>query len=173
VLITHNQDNFMKYFFMTLVLSAISAVAAASTIHCESKGVVYQVAHESYDYTTDYSVDGTIEGDVAHLKIISREYSLKKEGGRWVTDYSKKGNVHTDIDQRSSFKVVSKTDKNTVYVTSYATDRTGAYQYNLKFVLENKALAGTEVNRASYYKTSQTDDMPYKEVIPMNCLITK
>lgn len=145
------------------------SIAQASPIQCIHRQAVQQREHASYDYVTEYEVQGVLLAKQANLRVVSREYSLKKlPDGKWVVDYQKKGNVHVDVDLRSHFKLAKTNGINKVYTTSFKSDRTGVFQYNLAFIVTSARNAKGEFT-AVYAKSSSTDDAPFHEKIALVC----
>jgi hypothetical protein len=160
-----------KTIFTVMSFIAFSGFAHAAEVHCLHKETVTQEPHQSYDYVTEYTVDGQITPNAGKLKIVSREYSLKQEAsGKWVVDYNKKGNVHVDVDTRSNFSLSKTNGTYKVYTTPFRSDRTGAFQYNLAFILNSTPRADGTFS-ATYAKSTDSDDAPFHEHIGLICTL--
>jgi hypothetical protein len=151
-----------------ITLLFASTIRYGAEIKCIHHEEVKQASHQSYDYVTEYEVAGSLKKSSARLNITSREYYLKLEGDTWVVDYSNKGNVHVDVDQRSIFNFARVNGDNKVYTSKFASDRTGVYQYNLAFIVTSARNDKGEF-KAIYSKSSQTDDAPFHEKISLSC----
>ncbi len=164
----------MKYIIILGLLALVALANLTSALAAEIKCVylqpVTQTAHAPYDYVTNYHVEGVITKEAAKLLIVSREYGVKLENGIWVTDYRKKGNVHVDVDKRSTFRLAKVNGEYSVYTTTYQSDRTGVFQYNLAFILRNVAVVPYRFE-AIYAKSSSTDDAPFHQKIRLDCVI--